>query len=46
MVDDYSPEDHLPPLLALLVELKDAEDLFYLGNSFDEKKDYENAEKC
>ncbi len=43
---DYSPEDHLPPLLALLVELKDAEYLFYLVNSFDEKKDYENAEKC
>ena len=43
---DYSPEDHLPPLLALLVELKNAEHLFYLGNSFDEKKDYENAEKC
>ena len=43
---DYSPEDHLPPLLALLVELEDAEHLFYLGNSFDEKKDYKNAEKC
>ena len=46
MVDDYSPEDHLPRLLERLVELKDAEHLFYLGNSFDEKKDYENAEKC
>ena len=43
---DYSPEDHLPPLLALLVELEDAEHLFYLGNSFDEKKDYKNAERC
>ena len=46
VVYDYSPEDHLPPLLALLVELEDAEHLFYLGNSFDEKKDYKNAEKC
>ena len=45
VVDDYSPEDHLPSLLALLIELKDAKNLFYLGNAFYEKKDYGNAEK-
>jgi tetratricopeptide (TPR) repeat protein len=45
VVYDYSLEDHLPPLLALLIELKDAENLFYLGNAFHEKKDYGNAEK-
>ena len=43
---DYSPEDHLLPLLELLINLKDAENLFYLGNAFYEKKDHESAEKC
>ena len=46
VVDDYLPEDHLPHLLALLIKLKDVENLFYLGNAFYEKKDYGNAEKC
>nr|QNT35502.1 cell division coordinator CpoB [uncultured Methanosarcinales archaeon] len=45
IVYDYSPEDHLPSLLELLIGLKDAENLFYLGNAFYEKKDYGNAEK-
>jgi len=45
VVDDYSPDGHLPPLLELLIGLKDAENLFYFGNAFHEKKDYGNAEK-
>jgi len=46
VVDDYSPDDHLPTLLALLIGLIDAENLFYLGNAFYEKEDYGNAEEC
>jgi tetratricopeptide (TPR) repeat protein len=46
VVDDYSPDGHLPPLMELLIGLKDAENLFYLGNAFYERKDYKNAEKC
>ena len=45
VVDDYSPEDHLPPLLTLLIELTDAENIFYIGNAFYEMKDCGNAEK-
>ena len=46
VVSDYSPVDHLPSLLVLLIGLKDAENLFYLGNTFYKMKDYENAEEC
>ncbi len=45
VVDDYSPDGHLPPLIELLIELKDYGNLFYLGNAFYERKDYGNAEK-
>ena len=46
VVDDYSPNGHLPPLMELLIGLKDDENLFYLGNAFYERKDYANAEEC
>jgi len=45
VVYDYSPNDHLPLLLTLLIGLKDAENLSYLGNAFYERKDCGNAEK-
>ena len=46
VVCDYSPEDHLLPLLEFLTKSRDAKSIFYLGNAFIEKKDHENAEKC
>ena len=46
VVYDYSPEDHLLHLLDLLINLKDVENIFYLGTAFGGKKDHENAEKC
>ncbi|MBN1761955.1 MAG: tetratricopeptide repeat protein, partial [Methanomicrobia archaeon] len=45
VVDDYDPVYHLESLLTLLIGLKDAEDLFYLGNAFYYDKNYDKAEK-
>ncbi|RZB29391.1 MAG: hypothetical protein AEth_01208 [Candidatus Argoarchaeum ethanivorans] len=46
IVYDYSPEDHLTPLFNLLINLKDAENLFYLGNSYYFKNQAEDGVKC
>jgi len=46
VVYDYSPEDHLLSLLEFFAKSRDVKSIFYLGNSFIEKKDHENAEKC
>jgi tetratricopeptide (TPR) repeat protein len=45
VVDDYDPVYHLETLLDLLIRLKDAEMLFYLGNAFYKDKNYDKAEK-
>ena len=46
IINDYSSDDHLGPLLNLFIELKDAYHLFYLGNAFHEGKNDKNTEKC
>ncbi|CAD6494112.1 MAG: Photosystem I assembly protein Ycf3 [Candidatus Argoarchaeum ethanivorans] len=46
IVHDYSPEDHLAPLFNLLINLKDAENLFYLGISYYFKNQAEDGVKC
>ena len=45
LVDDYDPLYHFEALLNLLIKLKDAEKLLYLGNAFYKDKDYWNGEK-